>query len=80
MPEVPVDEEEGEVSRKLEEDSNNEFASNSKLFKNKQKRKSIQEKTPKVLINKKQYKLAFEPVYGKKLVLPFQEKQLLWPV
>ncbi|MET1123575.1 hypothetical protein ABWU59_32325, partial [Priestia megaterium] len=47
------------------------------LFKNKQKRKSIQEKTPKVLINKKQYKLAFEPVYGKKIGIAIPRKTIV---
>ncbi|EOP02234.1 hypothetical protein [Bacillus sp. WC2507] len=77
LPEVPVDEEEGEVSRELEEDSNNESASNSKLFKNKQKRKPIQEKTPKAPTVKKQYKLAFEPVYEKQIGIAIPRKTIV---
>ncbi|MFV8516160.1 hypothetical protein [Bacillus sp. SBS7] len=75
--EVPVDEEEEGVSSKLEENSNNESASKSKLFKNKQKRKSFQEKTPKAPIIKKQYKLAFEPVYGKQIGIAIPRKTIV---
>ncbi|OUB84238.1 hypothetical protein BK788_15360 [Bacillus thuringiensis serovar sinensis] len=59
LPDVPSDEEEEEISSELEEDRNSEPPSNSKLYKNKQKCKSIQEETPKAPIIKKQYKLAY---------------------
>ncbi|PEJ36753.1 hypothetical protein [Bacillus wiedmannii] len=77
LPEDTIDEEEERVSSKLEENSNNESGSNSKLFKNKQKRKSIQEKTTKAPIIKKQYKLAFEPVYGKKIGIAIPRKTIV---
>ncbi|MED3315848.1 hypothetical protein [Bacillus wiedmannii] len=77
LPEDTIDEEEERVSSKLEENSNNESGSNSKLFKNKQKRKSIQEKTTKAPIIKKQYKLAFDPVYGKKIGIAIPRKTIV---
>lgn len=77
LPEDTIDEEEERVSSKLEENSNNESGSNSKLFKNKQKRKSIQEKTTKAQIIKKQYKLAFDPVYGKKIGIAIPRKTIV---
>ncbi|RFB39063.1 hypothetical protein [Bacillus sp. dmp10] len=68
LPEVPVGEEEEEVSSELEEGGNSEPSSKSnKLFNNKQKRKSVPEETAKAPIIKKQYKLAFEPVYEKQI-------------
>ncbi|KLA26066.1 hypothetical protein B4077_6086 [Bacillus cereus] len=77
LPGVPVGEEEEEVSSELEEGSNNESASKSKRFKNKQKRKSIQEETPKAPIIKKQYKLAFGPVYGKQIGIAIPRKTIV---
>lgn len=78
LPEVPVDKEEGKVSSELEEGGNSEPASNSnKLFKNKQKRKSISEETPKAPIIKKQYKLAFEPVYEKQIGIAIPRKTIV---
>ncbi|MCC2329201.1 hypothetical protein [Bacillus wiedmannii] len=77
LPDVPVGEEEEEISSELEEGSNNESASKSKLFKNKQKRKSTQEKNPKAPIIKKQYKLAFEPVYGKQIGIAIPRKTIV---
>lgn len=68
LPEVPVDKEEEEVLSELGEGDNSEPVSKSnKLFKNKQKRKSVPEEKPKTTIIKKQYKLAFEPVYEKQI-------------
>ncbi|MFB5583487.1 hypothetical protein ETJ91_29490 [Bacillus albus] len=75
--EVPVDEEEERVSSKLEENSNNESASKSKLFKNKQKRKSVSEKMPKAPVIKKQYKLAFEPVYEKQIGIAIPRRTIV---
>ncbi|MBE7098816.1 hypothetical protein [Bacillus cereus] len=77
LPDVPVGEEEEEISSELEEGSNNESASKSKLFKNKQKRKSIQEETSKAPIIKKQYKLAFEPVYGKQIGIAIPRRTIV---
>lgn len=78
LPEVPVDEEEEEVSSELEEGGNNEASSNSKkLFKNKQKRKSVPDETPKVPIIKKQYKLAFEPVYEKQIGIAIPRRTIV---
>ncbi|WP_046956959.1 hypothetical protein, partial [Bacillus cereus] len=78
LPEVPVDEEEEEVSSELEEGGNSEPASNSnKLFKNKQKRKSVSEKMPKAPVIKKQYKLAFEPVYEKQIGIAIPRRTIV---
>ncbi|PEU23876.1 hypothetical protein [Bacillus wiedmannii] len=71
LPDVPVGEE-------LEEDSNSEPPSKSNnLFKNKQKRKSIPEDTPKAPIIKKQYKLAFEPVYEKQIGIAIPRRTIV---
>ncbi|WP_088363202.1 hypothetical protein [Bacillus cereus] len=78
LPEVPVDEEEEKASSKLGEGGNSEPASNSnKLFKNKQKRKSVSEKMPKVPVIKKQYKLAFEPVYEKQIGIAIPRRTIV---
>ncbi|WP_226546232.1 hypothetical protein [Bacillus thuringiensis] len=78
LPEIPVDEEEEEVSRELEKGGNNEPSSNSnKLFKNKQKRKSVPDETPKAPIIKKQYKLAFEPVYEKQIGIAIPRRTIV---
>ncbi|MED0940299.1 hypothetical protein P4T37_26965 [Bacillus mobilis] len=78
LPEVPVDKEEEEVSSELEEGGKSEPASSSnKLFKNKQKRKTISEETPKAPIIKKQYKLAFEPVYEKQIGIAIPRKTIV---
>ncbi|MEB8677168.1 hypothetical protein P4H08_28540, partial [Bacillus cereus] len=78
LPEVPVDEEEEEASSELEEGGNSEPASNSnKLFKNKQKRKSVSEKIPKAPVIKKQYKLAFEPVYEKQIGIAIPRRTIV---
>ncbi|MGN4409820.1 hypothetical protein ACTFPA_25695 [Bacillus cereus group sp. MYBK59-1] len=78
LPEVPVDEEEEEVSSELEEGGNNEASSNSnKLFKKKQKRKSVPDETPKAPIIKKQYKLAFEPVYEKQIGIAIPRRTIV---
>ncbi|MFY4675031.1 hypothetical protein [Bacillus anthracis] len=80
LPEVPVDdeEEEEEASSELEEGGNSKSASNSnKLFKNKQKRKSVSEKIPKAPIIKKQYKLAFEPVYEKQIGIAIPRRTIV---
>ncbi|WP_242285156.1 hypothetical protein [Bacillus cereus group sp. BfR-BA-01394] len=78
LPEVPVDEEEEEVSSELEEGGNNEASSNSKkLFKNKQKCKSVPDETPKAPIIKKQYKLAFEPVYEKQIGIAIPRRTIV---
>lgn len=78
LPEVPVDEEEEEVSSELEEGGNNEPSSNSKkLFKNKQKRKSVPDETLKAPIIKKQYKLAFEPVYEKQIGIAIPRRTIV---
>ncbi|HDR8481934.1 hypothetical protein IRV17_28335 [Bacillus cereus] len=78
LPEVPVDAEEEEVSSELEEGGNSESSSNSnKLFKNKQKRKSVPEKMPKAPIIKKQYKLAFEPVYEKQVGIAIPRRTIV---
>ncbi|MCC2506954.1 hypothetical protein [Bacillus cereus] len=69
LPEVPFDEEEAKVS--------SESHSNLKLFKNKQKRKSIQEETPRAPIIKKQYKLAFEPVYEKQIGIAIPRRTIV---
>ncbi|MGN4865148.1 hypothetical protein ACTFSK_24000 [Bacillus cereus group sp. MYBK132-2] len=77
LPEVPVDDEE-EASSELEEGGNNEPSSNSnKLFKNKQKRKSVSEKMPKAPVIKKQYKLAFEPVYEKQIGIAIPRRTIV---
>lgn len=70
LPEVPVDDEE-------EEGSNSEPSSKSQLFKNKQKRKSIQEETPKAPNIKKQYKLVFESVYGKQIGIAIPRRTIV---
>ncbi|MCU5276521.1 hypothetical protein OCA15_28690 [Bacillus cereus] len=78
LPEVPVDDEEEEASSELEEGGNNEPSSNSnKLFKNKQKRKSVLEKMPKAPVIKKQYKLAFEPVYEKQIGIAIPRRTIV---
>ncbi|OJD85707.1 hypothetical protein [Bacillus anthracis] len=78
LPEGPVDEEEEEVSSELEEGGNNEASSNSnKLFKKKQKRKSVPDETPKAPIIKKQYKLAFEPVYEKQIGIAIPRRTIV---
>ncbi|PEZ50227.1 hypothetical protein COK04_27220 [Bacillus cereus] len=77
LPEVPFDEEEEKVSSELEEGNNSESHSTLKLFKNKQKRKSIQEETPKAPIIKKQYKLAFEPVYEKQIGIAIPRRTIV---
>ncbi|EMK2596563.1 hypothetical protein V8U20_003557 [Bacillus cereus] len=77
LPEVPFDEEEAKVSSELEEGNNSESHSNLKLFKNKQKRKSIQEETPRAPIIKKQYKLAFEPVYEKQIGIAIPRRTIV---
>ena len=77
LPEVPVDDEE-EASSELEEGGNNEPSSNSnKLFKNKQKRKSVSKKMPKAPVIKKQYKLAFEPVYEKQIGIAIPRRTIV---
>ncbi|MEC3078419.1 hypothetical protein [Bacillus tropicus] len=78
LPEVPVDEDEEEVSSELEEGGNNGVSSTSnKLFKNKQKRKSVPDETPKAPIIKKQYKLAFEPVYEKQIGIAIPRRTIV---
>ncbi|MED0950890.1 hypothetical protein P4T70_22645 [Bacillus mobilis] len=78
LPEVPVDDEEEEAPSELEGGGNSEPASNSnKLFKHKQKRKTISEETPKAPIIKKQYKLAFEPVYEKQIGIAIPRKTIV---
>ncbi|MBJ8090371.1 hypothetical protein JDS76_26640 [Bacillus cereus] len=77
LPEVPFDEEEAKVSSELEKGNNSESNSNLKLFKNKQKRKSIQEETSKAPIIKKQYKLAFEPVYEKQIGIAIPRRTIV---
>lgn len=78
LPEVPVDEEEEEVSSELEEGGNNEASSNSKkLFKNNQKRKSVPGESQKAPIIKKQYKLAFEPVYEKQIGIAIPRRTIV---
>ncbi|PFE15023.1 hypothetical protein [Bacillus cereus] len=78
LPEVPVDDEEEEASSELEGGGNSEPASNSnKLFKNKQKRKSVSEKMPKAPVIKKQYKLAFEPVYEKQIGIAIPRRTIV---
>ncbi|MFC9418581.1 hypothetical protein ACIG6B_08085 [Bacillus mobilis] len=78
LPEVPVDEEEEEASSELEEGGNSESASNSnKIYKNKQKRKSVSEKIPKAPIIKNQYKLAFEPVYEKQIGIAIPRRTIV---
>lgn len=76
LPNILVDEEE-EISSELEEGDNSEPHSKSKLFKNKQKRESIQEETPKAPIIKKHYKLAFEPVYEKQIGIAIPRKTIV---
>ncbi|MDA2598380.1 hypothetical protein PDQ40_22265 [Bacillus cereus group sp. Bc061] len=78
LPEVPVDEEEEEVSSKLEKSGNSGTSSSSnKLFKNKQKRKSVPDETPQAPIIKKQYKLAFEPVYEKQIGIAIPRRTIV---
>ncbi|MED1900585.1 hypothetical protein P4V05_10440 [Bacillus thuringiensis] len=78
LPEVPVDEEEQEASSELGEGGNSEPTSNSnKLFKNKQKRKSVPDEMPKAPIIKKQYKLAFEPVYEKQIGIAIPRRTIV---
>ncbi|OPD53947.1 hypothetical protein [Bacillus anthracis] len=77
LPEVRIDEEE-EISRELEEGNNSESSSKlNALFKNKQKRKSVSEKIPKAPIIKKQYKLAFEPVYEKQIGIAIPRRTIV---
>ncbi|PGM88707.1 hypothetical protein CN959_31145, partial [Bacillus cereus] len=77
LPEVPVDDEE-EASSELEGGGDSEPSSNSnKLFKNKQKRKSVSEKMPKAPVIKKQYKLAFEPVYEKQIGIAIPRRTIV---
>ncbi|TKJ01970.1 hypothetical protein FC695_17775, partial [Bacillus cereus] len=77
LPEVPVDDEE-EASSELEGGGDSEPASNSnKLFKNNQKRKSVSEKMPKAPVIKKQYKLAFEPVYEKQIGIAIPRRTIV---
>lgn len=71
LPEVPVDKEEEEGGKSEPASSSN------KLFKNKQKRKTILEETPKAPIIKKQYKLAFEPVYEKQIGITIPRKTIV---
>ncbi|MED2485398.1 hypothetical protein P4185_31655, partial [Bacillus thuringiensis] len=78
VPKVLVDEEEEKVSSELEEGGKNELSSKSnKLFKNKQNRKSIQKETSKAPIIKKQYKLAFEPVYEKQIGIAIPRRTIV---
>ncbi|MEC2484912.1 hypothetical protein P9Z06_24960 [Bacillus cereus] len=77
LPEVPFDEEEAKVSSELEEGNNSESHYNLKLFKNKQKSKSIQEETSKEPIIKKQYKLAFETVYEKQIGIAIPRRTIV---
>ncbi|PHA25008.1 hypothetical protein COI69_26515 [Bacillus cereus] len=78
VPKVLVDEEEEKVSSELEEGGKNEPSSKSnKLFKNKQNRKSIQKETSKAPIIKKQYKLAFEPVYEKQIGIAIPRRTIV---
>ncbi|HDR4369271.1 TPA: hypothetical protein ACKU3G_004100 [Bacillus cereus] len=78
LPEVPDDKQEEEVSSEIEEGGNSEPASiSNKLFKNKQKRKSVPEETPKAPIIKKHYKLAFEPVYEKQIGIAIPRRTIV---
>lgn len=77
LSEGPVDEEEEEVLSELEEGSKSKLPSKSKLFKNKPKSKSIQQETPKASIIKKQYKLAFEPVYEKQIGIAIPRRTIV---
>ncbi|OTZ43608.1 hypothetical protein BK762_27580 [Bacillus thuringiensis serovar toumanoffi] len=78
LPEIPVDEQEEEVSSELDESGNSQPSSKSnKLFKNKQKHKSVLEETPKAPIIKKQYKLAFEPVYEKQIGIAIPRRTIV---
>ncbi|MEF7658874.1 hypothetical protein [Bacillus thuringiensis] len=78
LPEVPVEKEEEELSSELEGGGNSKSASNfNKLFKNKQKRKSVPDETPKAPIIKKQYKLAFEPVYEKQIGIAIPRRTIV---
>ncbi|EEL61698.1 hypothetical protein ACSYR0_01075 (plasmid) [Bacillus cereus] len=78
LPEIPVDEQEEEVSSELDENGNSQPSSKSnKLFKNKQKRKSVSEKMPKAPVIKKQYKLAFEPVYEKQIGIAIPRRTIV---
>ncbi|ACO25660.1 hypothetical protein MRY88_28215 (plasmid) [Bacillus cereus] len=78
LPEISVDDEEEEVSSELEGGGNSEPTSNSnKLFKNKQKRKSVSEKMPKAPVIKKQYKLTFEPVYEKQIGIAIPRRKIV---
>ncbi|PGT07156.1 hypothetical protein [Bacillus cereus] len=78
LPEIPVDEQEEEVSSELDESGNSQpFSKSNKLFKNKQKHKSVSEETPKAPIIKKQYKLAFEPVYEKQIGIAIPRRTIV---
>ncbi|PEP92694.1 hypothetical protein CN582_24580 [Bacillus wiedmannii] len=78
LSEVPADKQEEEVSSEIEEGGNSASASiSNKLFKNKQKRKSVLEETPKVPIIKKHYKLAFEPVYEKQIGIAIPRRTIV---
>ncbi|MEB8855257.1 hypothetical protein P4H06_02140, partial [Bacillus cereus] len=78
LPEIPVDEQEEEVSSELDESGNSQPSSKSnKLIKNKQKHKSVLEETPKAPIIKKQYKLAFEPVYEKQIGIAIPRRTIV---
>ncbi|PEX17994.1 hypothetical protein CN454_00555 [Bacillus cereus] len=78
LPEIPVDEQEEKVSSELDESGNSQPSSKSiKLFKNKQKHKSVSEETPKAPIIKKQYKLAFEPVYEKQIGIAIPRRTIV---
>ncbi|PGQ47628.1 hypothetical protein COA26_32945, partial [Bacillus cereus] len=46
-------------------------------FKNKQKHKSVSEKMPKAPVIKKQYKLAFEPVYEKQIGIAIPRRTIV---
>lgn len=67
LPEVPVDKEEEEGGKSEPASSSN------KLFKNKQKRKTILEETPKAPIIKNSINWLLSRYMRNKLVLPFQE-------
>ncbi|KAA0794907.1 hypothetical protein [Bacillus sp. BPN334] len=78
LPEVSADKEEEEVSSEIEEGGISEPASiSNKLFKNKQKRKSVPEEAPKAPIIKKHYKLAFEPVYEKQIGIAIPRRTIV---
>ncbi|SCC52188.1 Protein of unknown function [Bacillus thuringiensis] len=79
LPDVPVGEEEEEVSSELEEGSNNESASKSKLFKNKSV-SLFRRKRQKHQLLKNSINWLLSRYMRSKLVLLFLEEQLLWPV